>query len=126
MNNLIVSSGFVIVPPSGLTGVVKSVQLDTIVSSGNIRISGSMGSNNYLVTAITPLVADMYFLMGENVSVTPTSGICIVNYMYAGEPEAYKYAKAAHAYAAASGGYHTRWVGSTSGTYQPISGGFGG
>lgn len=126
MNNLIVSSGYTLVPPSGLTCILKSVQLDTIVASGNIRISGSMGSNNILVTAVTPIVADMYFLMGESVTITPTSGISVINYMYGGEPDAYKYAKAAHAYAAASGGYHTRWVGSTSGTYQPISGGFGG
>jgi hypothetical protein len=128
MQYLVTTSGYTIVPPSGLTIVLKSLQLDTIVNAGSIRISGSLGTFNDVLTAISPVVMDLPFLQRENVSITPVSGTAIVNYIYAGEPEAFKYAYGVSWYSQTppNENYHKRWVGSTSGTYQPISGGFGG
>lgn len=97
MQYLITTSGFTLVPPSGLTIVIKSLQLDTIVSSGSIRVSGSTTFNDIL-TAISPVVIDMPFKQGENVVVTPVSGTAIINYIYGGEPEAYQYGRQASEY----------------------------
>lgn len=128
MEYLISTSGFTLIPPSGLTVILKSIQLDTIVSSGSIQVSGSLGTFNSIMTAITPVVIDMRFLQRENVTITPTSGTAIINYIYGGEPDAMKYAYGVSWYSqtAPREDYHQRWVGSTSGTYQPVSGGFGG
>ena len=116
MKYLTTVSGYTLIPPSGLTIVVKSLQLDTINTSGSIRISGSAGTMNDIFTAISPIVMDVSFLQRENVTIIPASGTAIINYIYAGEPDAMKYAYGVSWYSqtAPASGYHQRWVGSFS------------
>ena len=103
MYNLVTSSGFTLIPPSGLMITIKSLQLDTADTSGNIVVSGSLGTINTAFTALTPIVVDQPFLMQENVTITPTSGLAIMNYVYAGSTHLGLFYQASTQYADASG-----------------------
>jgi hypothetical protein len=126
MQSLITTSGYGVTPPSGLTIVAKSLELVTAASSGNFNVSGSLGTLNktFYVDGTQTIPLEVHFLQGELVTVTPSLGTLVFNYVMGGEPDAYKYAKAAQEYSSLPS--IQKWVGSTSGTYQPVSGGFGG
>ena len=130
MQTIITTSGFIMVPPSGLTIVMKSLELVTLATSGTIIVSGDAGTLNkvFTVNGSTTIPLEVPFLQRENITVTPSVGTLVANYITAGEPDAMKYAYGVSWYSqtAPASGYHQRWVGSTSGTYQPVSGGFGG
>ena len=133
MQILFTTSGYALIPPSGLTIVSKTLQL-SVVSSGNVVVSGSLGTLNATFTDNgTTLPIEYHFLQGETVTLTPSGGGALFQYIYGGEPDAFKYAQQAQAYShlVTSGiywgaGYTKKWNDPTSGTYQPISGGYGG
>jgi hypothetical protein len=130
MQTLITTSGFTMIPPSGLSIVFKSLELSCL-TSGTISVSGSASGTvnttlNFDGSDTVPM--EWVFPQNSNVTVTPSTGTMLVNYITAGEPEAFKYAAGVSWYSKTPPleAYHKRWVGSTSGTYQPVSGGFGG
>lgn len=125
MQTLITTSGFTIIPPTGVNIVSHSVQL-AVTASGNVRVSGSLGTLNSLLYSdgyVIPM--EVVFLPTESVTVTPSAGSAIFNYIYSGEPDGLKYYQAAIAYSAASGVQKWPTV-VQSGSYAPVSGGFGG
>lgn len=125
MNTLITTSGYTMVPPSGLSIVSESLQL-SVTSSGNVRVSGNLGTFNaefYNDGELLPL--EIHFLQGESVILTSTNTI-IFNYVYSGEPEAYVYGKAVQEYSALSGIVPLWNTTVLSGSYPKVSGGFGG
>ena len=133
MQILFTTSGYALVPPSGLSIVSKSIQL-SVTASGNVTVSGSLGTVNatfYDNGSVIP--AEFHFLQTETVTLNPVGGGVLFQYIYGGEPDAFKYAQAAQAYShlVTSGiywgaGATKKWMDPTSGTYQPVSGGFGG
>lgn len=133
MQILFTTSGYALVPPSGLSIVSKTIQL-SVTTSGNVIVSGSLGTlNATFYDNGTVIPAEVHFSQSETVTLTPSGGGVLLNYIYDGEPDAYKYAKQAYAYSqlVTSGIYwgydHTKkWMDPTSGTYQKVSGGFGG
>jgi hypothetical protein len=103
MQTLITTSGYTLIPPTSLAIVTNSIQL-AVTASGSVAISGSLGTlNNIFYTDGELIPLEVHFLQTENVTVTPSAGSAILNYVYGGEPEAYKYAKAVQDYSAASG-----------------------
>ena len=129
MQTLITTSGFTIVPPSGLNIVFRTIGIANAATS-NVTVSGSLSTfiQTVAITGPSDIDVDLRFSQNENVTVSPSSGTLTVLYVTAGEPDAMKYAYGVSWYSdtAPLEAYHQRWVGSTSGTYQPISGGFGG
>lgn len=131
MQTFITTSGYTMVPPSGLSYVFKSIELSTLSTSGTISVSGSAsGSINTILYATSSMTIPVEWVFPQNstVTVTPSTGTLLINYVTAGEPEAMKYAYGVSWYSQTppNPAFHQRWVGNTVNQTQPISGGFGG
>lgn len=107
MDTLVTTSGFMITPPSGLYFNTKKIQFHpTAIAAGTgIRISGHLGTINTffavggtLVPASLEYDLDINFKYTENITITPTNGTAVLNYITIGEQAAFNYYQAAAAY----------------------------
>lgn len=114
----------VIVPPSGLNIVVKSIQADTALSGVLITISGTLGSFSEQMVGLSPIVTDIVFKTTENVMYTVSSGKAAINYIYVGD-NVFRYTDALMKRQNDPSIQNWPTV-VQSGSYGPVSGGFGG
>ena len=145
MNTFIGLSG-TIYASGGMAVVITNLQADVddaSVTDVGVVVSGVGTSTVYDFNGITPIQYDMIFPDNTNVYVSSSGSLrnVIINYIYSGDPRAAKFYESAISYSEteiASGYYglindgrsgdgQRKWQDVVqSGSYGPVSGGFGG